>query len=383
MDFYADALARGAIVETPEEIERKKRSLLPRARAVSTGGTVTNTVQPGEENIRKALDMYAQEDDYSQAQNYARTRADEGSASMLNALAAQYAGPRFEGVQGQYLKRSMAAREPMKMGSAMITPDGQVLKDPSASREREAQRLMQLGQFQMQLDDRKQSRQEAAWLRQALASQGTWKDIADPATGKIVLFNTKTGERMPFSGDSQPTQASGPSAPGFNIPQMAMPQLTDVQDKARFFAQNMAESLPTMIGVIQQGYMPNRTDQVAAGPPASGVVGSVANAFTPRSFATDQGRTFYTEGRKVLAAILRKESGAAITDDEWSNYGPIYLPWPGDKPDEINRKMIVLGNMANNMALGSGPAYRFWAPPPAFAAPAAEDGVIDLPSLGR
>jgi hypothetical protein len=169
MDFYSDALARGAIVETPEEIELKKRSLLPRARAVSVGGTVTNTVQPGEENIRKALDMYAQEDDYSQAQAYARTRADEGGASMLNALAAQYAGPRFEGVQGQYLKRSMAAREPMKIGSAMITPDGQVLKDPSASREREAQRLMQLGQFQISQDDKRQAREDNAVLRMSLA----------------------------------------------------------------------------------------------------------------------------------------------------------------------------------------------------------------------
>lgn len=383
MDFYQAMLASGAIVETPEEIERKRRSMLPRTRSQNAGGTVTNNVQPGEENIRRALELYGQDDDYSQAQAYARKRASEGEGSMLNALAAQYAGPRFEAVQGQFLKRAMAAQEPMRVGSAMIAPDGTVVKDPSSSRQREADKLMQLGQFEMQLDDRRQSRQEAAWLRQALASQGTWKDITDPATGQIVLLNTKTGERMPFSGDSQPTQASGPRAPGFNIPQMAMPQLTETQDKSRFFAQNMAESLPAMISVIQQGYMPNRTDQVAAGPPATGVVGSVANAFTPRSFATDQGRTFYTEGRKVLAAILRKESGAAITDDEWTNYGPIYLPWPGDKPEDINRKMIVLGNMANNMALGSGPAYRFWAPPPAFAAPAAEDGVIDLPSPGR
>lgn len=169
MGFYEEMLAAGAIVETPEEIERKRRSLLPRARQKSAGGTITNTVQPGEDNIRKALDLYGQEDDFSQAQAYARSRADEGGASMLNALAAQYAGPRFEGVQGQYLKRAMAAREPMKVGSATITPDGQVLKDPSASREREAARLMQLGQFEMGLDDKRQAREDNSVLRMTLA----------------------------------------------------------------------------------------------------------------------------------------------------------------------------------------------------------------------
>jgi len=391
MGFYEDALARGAIVETPEEIERKKRSMLPRARALSAGGTLTNNVQPGaepsfqpgEENIRRALELYAQEDDYSQAQGYVRQRAMQGEDAMLAAIAANYAGKRFEPLQAAFLKRALAAQEPLRVGNVMISPDGAVVKDPSSSRQREAERLLKLGEFERQLADRREARQEAAWLRQTLGSQGTWKDVTDPNTGQIILFNTKTGEKMPFSGGGQTDTPAGPRNPGFNISQGGLPTLTEAQDKSRFYAQNMVEALPVMASVLQQGYTPNRTDQAAAGPPATGIIGSVANAFTPRSFATDQGRSFYTEGRKVLAAILRKESGAAITDDEWTNYGPMYLPWPGDKPEEIARKMQVLYSMVDNMAMGAGPAYRFFTPPPAYSLDVAEDSVIDLPSPGK
>jgi len=170
MDFYQTMLADGAIVETPEEIERKRRErMLPRAVRASTGGAVTNNVIPGEDNIRRALELYGQDDDYSQAQEYARTRATEGQGAMLNALAAQYAGPRFEGVQGQYLKRAMAARDPLKVGTATIMSDGTLLKDPSAERMREADKLLQLGQFEMGLEDKRQAREDNSMLRMTLA----------------------------------------------------------------------------------------------------------------------------------------------------------------------------------------------------------------------
>lgn len=39
-----------------------------------------------------------------------------------------------------------------------------------------------------------------------------------------------------------------------------------------------------------------------------------------------------------LAAILRKDTGAAITDQEFEIYGPIFLPIPGDDPATIQMK---------------------------------------------
>lgn len=390
MDFYQSMLANGSIVETPEEIERKRRqrTMLPRARQ-SVGGTLTNTVKPGDDPrslgnaaTLESIRLLSQEDDYTEAQELMRRRSAEGQDAMLNALAAGYAGQRFQPVQAMYLKRAMAAQEPMRVGNATVNPDGTVVPDAGASRLRKATQLQQMGQFYTGLADRQDARSEAADLRRALAPTGSWQHVQDPNTGEVVLYNTKTGAKQPFNvsggAPSAPSSDGASGVPGYSIPAAGMPKLTEVQDKARFFAQNMAEALPALNKLVADGYMPNRTDQFAAGPPSPGYIGATANALTPRSAASPQGRTFYTEGRKVLAAVLRKESGAAITDDEWTSYGPIYLPWPGDEPADVQRKMQVLNSMANNMALSSGPVYRFWTPTQFGGGATTGDGVIDL-----
>jgi hypothetical protein len=135
---------------------------LPRAtRKASAGGALSGRVQPGEENIRRGLELMSAEDDYTAASDFARQRSLQGEDAMLNAIAASVAGRRFEPLQGAFLKRAMAAQDPMKVGTATIGPDGTVLRDPSAGREREAGRLLQLGQFEMGLADRQQARADA------------------------------------------------------------------------------------------------------------------------------------------------------------------------------------------------------------------------------
>jgi hypothetical protein len=43
-------------------------------------------------------------------------------------------------------------------------------------------------------------------------------------------------------------------------------------------------------------------------------------------------------GRDFLAVVLRKDSGGAITAAEMAEYGPMFLPQPGDKPPAIAAK---------------------------------------------
>ena len=121
--------------------------MLPRARKkVSAGDTVTQSVTPGQAlpmSLRARLGKVSQEldamdtaePDLTEWQNYAKQRGQEGEGAMLNALAAQFAGPQFEGLQGQLLKKAMAAQEPMKLGNALMTSNGQIIKDPYAARD--------------------------------------------------------------------------------------------------------------------------------------------------------------------------------------------------------------------------------------------------------
>jgi len=219
----------------------------------------------------------------------------------------------------------------------------------------------------------------------------------------IVYFNDGTTQTFPKGmapgaratrGGAAPTAPSpaaaqtvgaAPAVPGFSFPQGNFPKLTEGEEKSRFYTSTMVNSLPVMAEVLRSGYKPTQRDKAAAGPPSQGVLGGLSNTLVPRSFATPEGRRFYTEGRKVLAAILRKESGAAITDDEWTNYGPMYLPWPGDTEEDIKLKMQSLDQQILNMAMGSGKAFQYFTPPPpsVISREPNKDGIIDLPSPTR
>lgn len=61
-------------------------------------------------------------------------------------------------------------------------------------------------------------------------------------------------------------------------------------------------------------------------------------------------------GREVLAVILRKDSGAAITDDEMARYGTIYLPQPGDDAATITAKRDARERAVNILETGLGNA---------------------------
>lgn len=162
MDFYQSMLANGAIVETPDEINRKQRTMLPRSTQRSNaGGALTSNVKPGDSTTlpqttrgladyftQQGLDAYAAAPDVTELQQYAKQRGQEGESAMLNALAAGYAGRRYEPLQAQFLKRAMAAQEPLKVGNAgYITPSGEYIQDPTNAQERRAEKLLGLGQL--------------------------------------------------------------------------------------------------------------------------------------------------------------------------------------------------------------------------------------------
>ena len=53
---------------------------------------------------------------------------------------------------------------------------------------------------------------------------------------------------------------------------------------------------------------------------------------------SDQFQRAKQSGRNFLASILRKDSGAAITENEEKIYGDVFLPQPGDKPGVLAQK---------------------------------------------
>lgn len=55
-----------------------------------------------------------------------------------------------------------------------------------------------------------------------------------------------------------------------------------------------------------------------------------------------------------LRALLRKESGAVISDEEIATYGPVYFPQAGDGPQVLEQKRQNRERQINSMRLTSG-----------------------------
>ena len=249
MDPYEQMLANGA---TPEQIEALLRTMLPRTRErISIGGAITNDVPPGQNRrmlpltlndranlfTQMGLDTYAAEPDVTGLQQYARQRSEEGNRDMLRALAAQLAGERFAPVQAQFLKRAMAAQEPIKVGNAgYITPSGEYVKDTTDAQRREAEKYLGLGQLYSNQASREEqaaadraTRYDIASLRDqmrrnnapnfqqggpfALPDGSIVQGIFNPAAGNYV-YNTEQGF-VPIPAGARPATASMGGPPTF------------------------------------------------------------------------------------------------------------------------------------------------------------------------
>jgi hypothetical protein len=66
---------------------------------------------------------------------------------------------------------------------------------------------------------------------------------------------------------------------------------------------------------------------------------------------------FQRHAREGVAAILRKDTGAAVTPHEWDWYYPMYYPQPGDDADVVRDKQQARLAVANGLRGASGPAF--------------------------
>ena len=69
-------------------------------------------------------------------------------------------------------------------------------------------------------------------------------------------------------------------------------------------------------------------------------------------------RQYDAAQKEFLAAILRKESGGAITPAEFSEYGSMYFPQPGDDKNTMNLKKAARERAIGAMVAAGGDAYK-------------------------
>jgi hypothetical protein len=68
-------------------------------------------------------------------------------------------------------------------------------------------------------------------------------------------------------------------------------------------------------------------------------------------------RNYVGSAREWIAAMLRKDTGAAVTETEWNLYFPTYFPQPGDDLNVQKLKMDRRIQSARGLRGSSGPAF--------------------------
>lgn len=177
---------------------------------------------------------------------------------------------------------------------------------------------------------------------------GEGQTLVNPQTGEVIFEGQQKAPDLPsavreyeyakeqgFPGTFQDWEASKKGGMSLQVDpatgQVSFQQganikpLTEGQSKDAVYATRAEGALPTLDKYEQA--LTSLGDTVAGGVP---VVGNMMKS--PEFQQAEQA------GLEFLQAILRKDTGAAITPAETQEYGKVYLPRPGDTPETIAQK---------------------------------------------
>lgn len=190
----------------------------------------------------------------------------------------------------------------------------------------------------------------------------------DPAKAPNVqtFFDEKTGREVKRQWNgSEWVQVGGAKAAGENN----APDIKEYQAKAADFGSRMLRAEKVLDEIMGfdpktqtfKGYNPANNYSFSPDEP------SWSNLYTANLVNSDEWKRYYATAKDTLAAILRKDTGAAVTPDEFNQYARIYLPMPGDDDKTILDKKRRREEVARGMVLGSGPAFQAMFPDQAAA----------------
>lgn len=321
--------------------------------ASSPGGVLTQNVQsapalPRSMQLRRQRDeLLAQEDDMSALQAYGRQQGEAGQTAMLNALAAQFAGERFEPVQAQFLRRAAAAQQPMRVGKGMVTPDGQYIVDPGARREAQVARMsgeIELAE-RLEASEKAQAERLAEQRRAQQAAIDARRDADERdarlrrdlrAMGQSGPQRAPQGYQWTTTADGQPALTFIPGGPADPSNKNTGPASEDERKAGAWFAQasNARNNMESIVRTAPSAAYPSVAERAAGFIP--GVGADIANTLRP-----ENRQKFVQAAESMSEALLRAATGAGVTKDETNQKLRELVPQLGDKPGTVQQKLAA------------------------------------------
>ena len=190
------------------------------------------------------------------------------------------------------------------------------------------------GQFGVNMSPAERDNSARGWASNRIAEERLRMDKADVGPNGM---KAPSGYAWTASGHLQPI-AGGPADEGRK-------PMTDAQAKANLFGTRAAESSSVIDSLAKEGVTrPGNINSAASAVP---FVGNQLSNLTNWTQSNDQQMVSQAR-RDFINAILRRESGAVISDTEFANAERQYFPQVGDSADTIalkrkNRETAVSG----------------------------------------
>jgi hypothetical protein len=241
------------------------------------------------------------------------------------------------------------------------------------------QNLQQGAQDSLKLAmSQRQAAKEAAaqQARQAVMDQRDARDFAQRAegieatrinqaatrAGSGPIVETKGGGVVRVGPDNVATPVT--DASGGQV-MKDPPKPTENQTTLATYGKRFEQNLPQLEALLDSGFMPSQPEYVIS---TYGLENPVAKQLAGTQ-VSDNAKSYYGAAAQLINAIMRRESGAAISAGEWANANDRWLPKPGDPPELVKQKRANLRGELEALKSGAGSA---WIDTPPVAAPASK-----------
>lgn len=344
-------------------------SAMPAARTVRPPQTDQYAPPPREpkepderERINAEIERLNAPADYTSQISEARRRSQNSGGQLLLAMAAQQAGEQYAPMSGQFLKKAMEMRDPLKVEGGFINEQGDVVLDPAFQREKQLSRLQARLKAIDDLDMRKATlAQQEQLARERMQLQAQMAAMTNSiAQGNLALRREMEDGRR---AEREARAAAQPKLPAHIEREL----LSNTQSTAAIQgALKAVQAAPDAFGAM-----------VGAPNLVPGAVGTVLQTGRDRTLTPEQiaarGMVFNN-----VSKIINERAGAAQSVQEIQRLRG-FLPSDTDGPREVKAKLegfldylheqdTAIRSMVPGGAPGRGGASGGWAPPGAPAA---------------
>lgn len=200
------------------------------------------------------------------------------------------------------------------------------------------------------------------------------KSLETAKAGVHNITESKVTETNPATGKDQEFLVRTDKATGKVIGRTLLGEsskaLTTDQSNAGMFSSRMGSNNSTILAIESKGFDPS-------------AVSTSVQSFIPNRFRSEDMQAYEAAKRNWIAAVLRKESGAAISPQEYRDANKQYFAQDGDAKSVVQQKQSLRQQVEQQMKSAAGPHATVAptpsaTPAPAAAAPAAVSVTVDV-----